>query len=207
MPCPPTGDLPHPGIEPAPLTSPALTGRFLYHGRHLGSTSSSHMALKSIHTVGDSHSYTSNLDPPLSSRLGYPMASPHHLWISSTHLKASLPQAEPRITLPFPKRAPARPLLSIDASPFSDSGQNAGVTLTPLLLSQPTCASSANPSGLTISRIQLPLPPSTVPALPLSVLITHLRVSQPLSPFAQILRCLPVPFRLSVIKLKVKVKK
>ena len=27
-PCPPPGDLPHPGIEPASLMSPALTGRF-----------------------------------------------------------------------------------------------------------------------------------------------------------------------------------
>ena len=84
----------------------------LYRERHPGSTSSSHMALKSIHTVGDSHSYTSNLDPPLSSRLRYLMASPHHLWISSTHLKASLPQAEPHIALPFPKRAPAQSPLS-----------------------------------------------------------------------------------------------
>ena len=29
MPCPPPGDLPNPGIEPASLMSPALTGRFL----------------------------------------------------------------------------------------------------------------------------------------------------------------------------------
>ena len=27
LPCPPPGDLPHPGIEPASLTSPALAGR------------------------------------------------------------------------------------------------------------------------------------------------------------------------------------
>ena len=29
LPCPPPGDLPDPGIEPASLTSPALAGRFL----------------------------------------------------------------------------------------------------------------------------------------------------------------------------------
>ena len=28
LPCPPTGDLPNPGIEPASLKSPALAGRF-----------------------------------------------------------------------------------------------------------------------------------------------------------------------------------
>ena len=28
LPCPPPGDLPHPGIEPASFTSPALAGRF-----------------------------------------------------------------------------------------------------------------------------------------------------------------------------------
>ena len=28
MPCPPPGDLPNPGIKPASLMSPALTGRF-----------------------------------------------------------------------------------------------------------------------------------------------------------------------------------
>ena len=28
LPCPPLGDLPDPGIEPTPLRSPALTGRF-----------------------------------------------------------------------------------------------------------------------------------------------------------------------------------
>ena len=28
LPCPPPGDLPHPGIEPASLTSPALAGGF-----------------------------------------------------------------------------------------------------------------------------------------------------------------------------------
>ena len=28
LPCPPPGDLPGPGIEPASLTSPALAGRF-----------------------------------------------------------------------------------------------------------------------------------------------------------------------------------
>jgi len=29
LPCPPPGDLPNPGIEPASLTSPALPGKFL----------------------------------------------------------------------------------------------------------------------------------------------------------------------------------
>ena len=28
LPCPPPGDLPHPGIEPSPVTSPALAGGF-----------------------------------------------------------------------------------------------------------------------------------------------------------------------------------
>ena len=28
LPCPPSGDLPNPGMKPASLTSPALTGRF-----------------------------------------------------------------------------------------------------------------------------------------------------------------------------------
>jgi len=28
LPCPPPGDLPNPGIEPTPLRSPALAGRF-----------------------------------------------------------------------------------------------------------------------------------------------------------------------------------
>ena len=28
LPCPPPGDLPHPGIEPASLMSPVLAGRF-----------------------------------------------------------------------------------------------------------------------------------------------------------------------------------
>ena len=28
LPCPPPGDLPHPGIKPVSLTSPALAGRF-----------------------------------------------------------------------------------------------------------------------------------------------------------------------------------
>ena len=28
LPCPPPGDLPNPGIKPASLTSPALSGRF-----------------------------------------------------------------------------------------------------------------------------------------------------------------------------------
>ena len=31
LPCSPPGDLPDPGIKPAPLTSPALSGRFLNH--------------------------------------------------------------------------------------------------------------------------------------------------------------------------------
>jgi len=31
LPCPPPGDLLYPGIEPAPLMSPALTGGFFYH--------------------------------------------------------------------------------------------------------------------------------------------------------------------------------
>ena len=35
--CPPPGDLPHPGIEPASLMCPALAGGFFYHQRHLGS--------------------------------------------------------------------------------------------------------------------------------------------------------------------------
>ena len=35
LPCPPPGDLPHPGIEPTSLTSPALAGWFW--GHHLGS--------------------------------------------------------------------------------------------------------------------------------------------------------------------------
>ena len=29
LPCPPPGDLPNPGIEPTPLRSPALAGRFI----------------------------------------------------------------------------------------------------------------------------------------------------------------------------------
>jgi len=29
VPCPPSGDLPHPGIKPTSLTSTALAGRFL----------------------------------------------------------------------------------------------------------------------------------------------------------------------------------
>ena len=32
LPCPPPGDLPRPGIEPAALTSPALTGGFFTTG-------------------------------------------------------------------------------------------------------------------------------------------------------------------------------
>ena len=32
LPCPPPGDLPNPGTEPASPTSPVLTGRFFYHG-------------------------------------------------------------------------------------------------------------------------------------------------------------------------------
>ena len=38
LPCPPPGDLPDPGIEPAPLRSPALAGRFfttMLPGKHL----------------------------------------------------------------------------------------------------------------------------------------------------------------------------
>ena len=31
LPCPPPGDLPNPGIEPASPTSPVLTGGFFYH--------------------------------------------------------------------------------------------------------------------------------------------------------------------------------
>lgn len=48
----------------------------------------------------------------------------------------------------------------------------------PLFLSQPTCKSSENPMGLTISRIQPPLPTSTVTALLLSVLNTAVRMTQ-----------------------------
>ena len=33
LPCPPPGNLPDPGIEPASLTSPALAGRFLLASR------------------------------------------------------------------------------------------------------------------------------------------------------------------------------
>ena len=36
LPCPPPGDLPHPGIEPASLMSPALAGRFFFYRHHLG---------------------------------------------------------------------------------------------------------------------------------------------------------------------------
>ena len=32
LPCPPPGNLPHPGIEPASLTSPALSGGFFNTG-------------------------------------------------------------------------------------------------------------------------------------------------------------------------------
>ena len=32
LPCPPPGDLPNPGIEPASLTTPALAGRFFTTG-------------------------------------------------------------------------------------------------------------------------------------------------------------------------------
>ena len=31
LPCPPPGDLPHPGIEPTSLASPALAGGFFTH--------------------------------------------------------------------------------------------------------------------------------------------------------------------------------
>ena len=37
LPCPPPGDLPNPGIEPASLTSLALTGRFFTTRHHLRS--------------------------------------------------------------------------------------------------------------------------------------------------------------------------
>ena len=32
LPCPPPGDLPHPGMEPASLVSPAVVGRFFTTG-------------------------------------------------------------------------------------------------------------------------------------------------------------------------------
>ena len=39
FPCPPPGDLPDPGIEPASLMSPALAGRFFpISATHLGSS-------------------------------------------------------------------------------------------------------------------------------------------------------------------------
>ena len=40
LPCPPPGDLPHPGTEPPSLTSPALAGGFFTTNGHLGSPSS-----------------------------------------------------------------------------------------------------------------------------------------------------------------------
>ena len=46
LPCPPPGDLPHPGIEPESLISPALAGAF-FATHHLGNP---------IETVGVSHS-------------------------------------------------------------------------------------------------------------------------------------------------------
>ena len=37
LPCPPPGDLPDPGMEPKPLTSPVLAGRIFTTACHLGS--------------------------------------------------------------------------------------------------------------------------------------------------------------------------
>lgn len=51
----------------------------------------------------------------------------------------------------------------------------------PLFLSQPTCKSSANPLGVTMSRIQPRLPTFTVVALLLSVLDTAVRMTQLMS--------------------------
>ena len=42
-PCPPSGDLPNPGIEPASLMSPALTGRFFTTGTTWEAHGSSYM--------------------------------------------------------------------------------------------------------------------------------------------------------------------
>ena len=37
LPCPPPGNLPDPGVEPASLRSPAVSRQVLYHWRHMGS--------------------------------------------------------------------------------------------------------------------------------------------------------------------------
>ena len=51
LPCPPPGDLPHPGIKPASLRSPALAGRFFTTS---ATTSGKPTALYQ-HTLGHSH--------------------------------------------------------------------------------------------------------------------------------------------------------
>ena len=55
LPCPPPGDLPDPRIEPMSLPSPALPGRFFYHGRHLGSLAFSLTRLQIDHLLGQDH--------------------------------------------------------------------------------------------------------------------------------------------------------
>ena len=53
LPCPPPGDLPNPGIEPASITSPALAGRFFTTSATWETPDSAHPSLKTPITLPD----------------------------------------------------------------------------------------------------------------------------------------------------------
>lgn len=84
--------------------------------------SPNHMALKSIYMINESQIYISNIDLPLSSRLGYPTAY--------QYVKPNLPQSELQTAFSLHRCAHAQSSpLSVSLFLFSYSGQSVVVTL------------------------------------------------------------------------------
>lgn len=84
--------------------------------------SPNHIALKSIYMINESHIYISNIDLPLSSKLGYPTAC--------RYLRSNLPQSELQTAFSLHRCAHAQSSpLSVSLFPFSYSGQSVVVAL------------------------------------------------------------------------------
>ena len=97
FPCPPPGDLPSPGIEPASLTSPSLAGRF-FTVCITWETLSPHWGLKPRYSSsitflpagGPTHPTTASLWPPICLFFWSPFPTSPHSWPSCASWGGSL---------------------------------------------------------------------------------------------------------------------
>ena len=109
LPCPPPGGLPDPGVEPTPLTSPALAGKFF-------TTSATWEAPDKFMDINKSYSHTQIkilTAPRLCDSPRAPVSSTGALlvsWVPCSHVLGCLP-----LPLPFPGSDPgAEPGLARD---------------------------------------------------------------------------------------------